>query len=241
MNFNYFLVSIVIFMFLAISLGSSVEVKPYYPINVYNTVSRYDGMKNIKEGMTKNEQSEDEENEMNKSENEEDENNVYEEMKSKNKKPSMKPTKEKNKEGFESGIKEGAGVMNRKPVKRAPKNKGTSGNKASSIEKVASSEKETFKSGIKYELFNENEQDHTTSHSINHKNTNCKKIFGFDGLFCQPNENDRRIDYFSELKGDLNCQGYLTNSKGSLCLDQPLIQLLSTRGGNATGVDSVIG
>lgn len=70
----------------------------------------------------------------------------------------------------------------------------------------------------------------------NKKKTACKKVFGFDGLFCDPNDADTKLDYFSDAKGNLECQGSgLTNSKGSLCLDKTMMGLLTTRGGNAKG------
>jgi hypothetical protein len=76
----------------------------------------------------------------------------------------------------------------------------------------------------------------------NIKKAPCKKIFGFDGLFCDPHGAEEKLDYFSELKGGSICEGSgLSNSKGSLCLDETSLGLLTTRGGNAKGGDSQIG
>jgi hypothetical protein len=74
--------------------------------------------------------------------------------------------------------------------------------------------------------------------------TDCKKVFGFDGLFCQPSVADNKIDIFSKAKGSLECSGSsseLTNSKGSLCLDDNMKKMLMSRGGNASGGDWKIG
>jgi hypothetical protein len=72
----------------------------------------------------------------------------------------------------------------------------------------------------------------------------CKKIYGFDGLYCKPYEADKKIDPFSDTKGSASCIGSssgLTNSQGGLCLNDQQKQLLSTRGGNAAVPDSQIG
>ena len=75
------------------------------------------------------------------------------------------------------------------------------------------------------------------SFMINNAGTDCKKVYGFDGLFCKPYVADNKIDPFEGTPGSLTCSGSgLTNSKGSLCLDQNQVGLLSTRGGNATGL-----
>lgn len=76
----------------------------------------------------------------------------------------------------------------------------------------------------------------------NKKKTACKKLFGFDGLFCDPRDEGEKLDYFSNAKGELDCQGSgLTNSQGSLCFDKTMTTLLTTRGGNAKGGDAHIG
>jgi hypothetical protein len=72
----------------------------------------------------------------------------------------------------------------------------------------------------------------------------CKKVYGFDGLFCGPEQSYGRIDIFSETKGSTECvgnSGGLTNSRGGLCLDQNQKNMLLTRGGNQSGIQSQIG
>lgn len=72
--------------------------------------------------------------------------------------------------------------------------------------------------------------------------TDCKKVSGFDGLFCVANGGDKKIDSFSENSGSLSCQpSGLSNSKGPLCLTKEQLGLLSTRGQNVNGRDSQIG
>ena len=84
--------------------------------------------------------------------------------------------------------------------------------------------------------------DSHTSHLIHQTPNDCRKIGGFDGLICSPEVPDNKIDIFSHAQGSLECTGSgLTNSKGSLCLDQTMTELLMTRGGNSTGRDSQIG
>ena len=66
----------------------------------------------------------------------------------------------------------------------------------------------------------------------------CKKVRGFNGLFCKPYADDNKLDKFSDVQGDPKCFGQssgLSNSKGSLCLGDNLTKLLQTRGGNQTG------
>jgi len=53
-----------------------------------------------------------------------------------------------------------------------------------------------------------------------------------------------KIDVFSDTPGNANCASVssnLTNSQGPLCLNASQIQLLKTRGGNATGGDFQMG
>ena len=73
-------------------------------------------------------------------------------------------------------------------------------------------------------------------------NNECKKVSGFDGLFCVPSGAEKKIDSFSETSGALGCvSSGLSNSKGPLCLTKDQIGLLSTRGQNVNGRDSQIG
>lgn len=80
--------------------------------------------------------------------------------------------------------------------------------------------------------------------TIANSTENCSKIYGFDGLYCSPNNADSKIDKFSDVNGNgqcLNSSSGLSNSKGYLCLGPELIKTLQTRGGNASGIDSQIG
>jgi hypothetical protein len=86
--------------------------------------------------------------------------------------------------------------------------------------------------------------DSYTPFLINQSSAECKKVYGFDGLFCNPDHSDAHIDIFSEAKGSNECIGKsagLTNSKGALCLSQTQLNMLATRGGNQTGMQSQIG
>jgi|UniRef100_A0A6C0AUB8 hypothetical protein len=72
----------------------------------------------------------------------------------------------------------------------------------------------------------------------------CKKVHGFNGLFCSPGVADNKIDLFAGTEGKLSCSvgsSGLSNSKGSLCLTEQQKQLLSSRGGNQTGAPSSLG
>jgi hypothetical protein len=98
-----------------------------------------------------------------------------------------------------------------------------------------------------YTLNSTGKDDSMKSFLINGDNdvNNCKKVYGLDGLFCSPNSTkDQKVDIYSEAKGDPSCYGKssgLSNSKGSLCLDQNQLNLLITRGGNQTGQQAQIG
>ena len=73
-------------------------------------------------------------------------------------------------------------------------------------------------------------------------NVNSIPVEGFEGLHSSPYAESKPLDVFSQAQGGLECKSYgYSNSKGPLCLDATQIKLLSTRGGNATGVDSQIG
>ena len=66
----------------------------------------------------------------------------------------------------------------------------------------------------------------------------CRKVVGFNGLFCSAsNEPANPLDTFSKASGSMTCPSYgYMNSRGFLCLDAEQKRLLSTRGGNASGV-----
>ena len=79
---------------------------------------------------------------------------------------------------------------------------------------------------------------------IKHQDTKCEKVHGFNGLFCQPGIADNSIDLFSNVSSNINCIGNssgLSNSMGGLCLDNNLITMLQTRGGNQTTGNMHIG
>ena len=72
----------------------------------------------------------------------------------------------------------------------------------------------------------------------------CKKLFGFEGIYCTPMTESSKIDTIGTTKGSIDCVGKssgLSNSMGGLCLDESQIKLLSTRGGNKGGLADDIG
>jgi hypothetical protein len=84
-----------------------------------------------------------------------------------------------------------------------------------------------------YEGFSNNQQQQQQSAQL---------AEGFAGLQSAPFAGEQMLDKFANTDASANCMGSgLTNSKGSLCLSNEQKQLLSTRGGNATGLDAQIG
>lgn len=74
-----------------------------------------------------------------------------------------------------------------------------------------------------------------SSYLLKDTDKKCKKVHGFNGVYCDPADDVNKLDAFGEVKGDLGCVGQssgLSNSTGALCLDENQKQLLSTRGGN---------
>ena len=71
----------------------------------------------------------------------------------------------------------------------------------------------------------------------------CKTVIGLNGLFCNPNAESIGVDVFSDVPGEVgSSNGFgLTNSMGSLKLNDAQVKLLRTRGGDVTGVDAQIG
>jgi hypothetical protein len=105
------------------------------------------------------------------------------------------------------------------------------------------SEDTIFTQQFPYEGFS-NYSNTTDSINTDSKVSECTKVYGFDGLFCKPYVADNSLDKFSEVKGDPSCFGKssgLSNSMGSLCLDNNLSEMLRTRGGNQTGASMEIG
>ena len=62
----------------------------------------------------------------------------------------------------------------------------------------------------------------------------CKKVAGFQGIYCGASQASNPVDIFSTAEGSPNCvsMGY-SNSRGYLCMDAAQKQLLTSRGGNA--------
>jgi hypothetical protein len=68
------------------------------------------------------------------------------------------------------------------------------------------------------------------------------KVEGFEGLQPSPLNGPEKIDVFSSFEGKSSCSpSPYTNSMGYLCMDKNAMDLLLTRGGNATGNPSQIG
>lgn len=70
----------------------------------------------------------------------------------------------------------------------------------------------------------------------------CRKIYGFDGLYCVPDKTLDANDILSKAESKKDCPGIgLTNSRGNLCLDENTMNLLVTRGGNRSTGPAEIG
>ncbi len=64
--------------------------------------------------------------------------------------------------------------------------------------------------------------------------SDCKKVSGFNELYCSPTYNPPNNDKFSGTPGGASDNSYgLTNSMGKLQLSKEQIALLSSRGGNS--------
>jgi len=100
---------------------------------------------------------------------------------------------------------------------------------------------EAFNDRLSY-TNNDKTTDFDDRHSIEGITKGCKKVYGFDGLFCNPENVDKSLDIYATAQGKLDCNGSgLTNSKGSLCLDNNQKKMLQTRGGNNKVSDAEIG
>jgi hypothetical protein len=83
------------------------------------------------------------------------------------------------------------------------------------------------------EGFNGNEY----SDYVNPIESSCQSSVGFGGLLCSPDDNSNPKDIYSHAKGSLGCKSYgYSNSRGFLCMDPEQLRLLTTRGGNASGL-----
>ena len=94
-------------------------------------------------------------------------------------------------------------------------------------------------SPMEYSTFPENASlDFQKNKDIESNDPPCRKVVGFNGLFCSAtNEPANPLDTFSKASGSMTCPSYgYMNSRGFLCLDAEQKRLLSTRGGNASGV-----
>ena len=71
----------------------------------------------------------------------------------------------------------------------------------------------------------------------------CKKIYGFNGLFCKPSDAVDHLDMFADTEGKVDCtdNSGLSNSRGGLCLSPEQKRLLASRGGNVTVRNDEIG
>jgi len=66
----------------------------------------------------------------------------------------------------------------------------------------------------------------------------CKKVMGFQGVYCAANQDPANpTDIYSQAQGSPSCasMGY-SNSRGFLCMNDQQVKLLTSRGGNATGM-----
>jgi hypothetical protein len=98
---------------------------------------------------------------------------------------------------------------------------------------------EGFGNPTEYSTFPENASlDFQKNHDIESNDSPCRKVMGFNGLFCSAtNEPANPLDTFSKASGSMTCPSYgYMNSRGFLCLDAEQKRLLSSRGGNASGV-----
>lgn len=110
-----------------------------------------------------------------------------------------------------------------------------------SIAKNASSVEGFAGKMLKY-FNNDKTNDFHGEYSMETNGQDCKKLYGFDGLFCTPGVADKSLDIYATAEGKLDCEGSgLTNSRGSLCLDENQLNMLRTRGGNNTGKDAEVG
>ena len=75
-----------------------------------------------------------------------------------------------------------------------------------------------FNDKTEYTLNTTGKDDSLKSYLIDSDATDCKKVYGLDGLFCSPNAKSEKIDIFSDVKSDPTCSG---NSSGYRRTPQP--------------------
>jgi hypothetical protein len=67
--------------------------------------------------------------------------------------------------------------------------------------------------------------------------SSCQSSHGFGGLLCSPDNNSNPKDIYSDANGSLGCKSYgYSNSRGFLCMNPEQLRLLTSRGGNASGL-----
>jgi hypothetical protein len=112
-----------------------------------------------------------------------------------------------------------------------------------SMPTVAPYHKDTlFSKEFPYEGFSEYDSSKPTEESNKSAPAVVKKVEGFEGLQPSPLNGPEIIDIFSSFEGKSSCSpSPYSNSTGYLCLDKNAMDLLLTRGGNATGNPSQIG
>lgn len=103
---------------------------------------------------------------------------------------------------------------------------------------------EGFKGGVEYSAYPSNDNVDTYTGALidqTKNNAECKRVWGYNGLFCSPETGDKLIDPFFGSGSSMTCEGSgITKSGGNVCLNTEQRRLLTTRGGNAP-VDAQIG
>lgn len=103
---------------------------------------------------------------------------------------------------------------------------------------------EGFKGGVEYSAYpSGNNVDTYTGALIDREkaNVDCKRVWGYNGLFCSPETGDKLFDPFFGSGSSMSCEGSgITKSGGNVCLNAEQRRLLTTRGGNASS-DAQIG
>lgn len=99
--------------------------------------------------------------------------------------------------------------------------------------------KEGFKGGVDYSTYPKNESVDTYTGAFigNNSNLECSRVWGYNGLFCNPNGSGSRdkIDPFYGTSSSTTCEGSgIQKGSGNVCLSAEQRRLLTTRGGNAT-------
>lgn len=98
-----------------------------------------------------------------------------------------------------------------------------------------------FKKHSEFENFENSTINEYSKHMIVPEEAGCKKVHGMNGLFCSPLSTAvDNLDKFADAEGKLSCtdNSGLSNSRGGLCLTDDHRRLLSTRGGNSTGINT---